>query len=145
MRFLLDTNVISEPLQRDPDAEVIAWVRSCNPLDLHLSVISLGEIERGIHELPEGAKRARLATWARTALVRQFAGRVHEITLSVSRRWGALVAESRRRGRSTPLVDGLLLATAAEHDLTLVTRNVSHCEGRGVPVLDPWSGILHES
>lgn len=144
MRYLLDTNVLSEPLRRAPEPQVIEWLRGRKPLELHLSVISIGEIERGIHELSAGAKRARLTTWARNALLRQFAGRLHDITVSVSMRWGALIAESRRRGQSVPLVDGLLLATAAEHDLTLVTRNASHCVHRGVPVLDPWSGTLHE-
>ena len=144
MRYLLDTNVLSEPLARDPEPQVVEWLRSRNPLELYLSVISIGEIERGVLELPQGTKRASLATWARTDLPRQFAGRMHDVTLSVSMRWGSLIAESRRRGRTVPLVDGLLLATAVEHGLTLVTRNVSHCVDRGVPVLDPWSGTLHD-
>lgn len=140
MRYLLDTNVLSEPTRRKPDPTVVAWIRDHTPLELHLSVLTLGEIERGILRLPTGSKRERLRAWIRDAVARQFAGRLFDVTVGVSVRWGTLAAEGRLLGRPLPVVDGLLLATAAENDLTLVTRNVSYCAGRGVPVLDPWTG-----
>lgn len=140
MRYLLDTNALSEPTRRNPDPTVVAWLRDRTPLELHLSVLTLGEVERGILRLPTGSKRERLRTWIRDAVARQFAGRLFDVTAGVSVRWGKLAAEGRLLGRPLPVVDGLLLATAAENDLTLVTRNVSDCAGRGVPVLDPWTG-----
>lgn len=144
MLLLIDTNVISEVVKPVPNGDVVAWMRDQSPLDLRLSVLSLGELERGIALLPAGERPTRLTQWARAELPRHFLGRVLSIDERVAGVWGQLSAAGHTVGRPLPVIDGLIVATAAVHALTLVTRNVSDCAGRGVPVLDPWSGTLHQ-
>ena len=138
MAFLLDTMVVSEAARAKPDPRLRAWLEARPMLDLHISVLLLGEVRKGVAQLPQG-RRDRLESWLRTALVRQFHGRVLPVDDAVALAWGGLAAEGRAMGRELPVVDGLLLATAAVHGLTLVTRNIRDCRDRGVPVFDPWS------
>jgi hypothetical protein len=143
LAYLIDTNVISELVRPTPDASVVAWARSVSPLEQYLSVLTLGELDKGIGLLPAGARRSQLAEWAHTAIPRQFLGRVLPIDASVAVAWGQLSAAARVGGRQLPVIDGLLVATAVVHKLTIVTRNVGDCADHGVAVLDPWSGTLH--
>lgn len=143
MTYLLDTTVLSELVRPAPDANVIAWTRAQSPIDLWLSVLALGELEKGIALMAHGARRARLTQWVQTKLPRQFLGRLLPIDDAVAMAWGRLTATGLREGRPLPVIDGLMVATAQVHDLHLVTRNVSDCSRRGVPVLDPWSGSIH--
>ncbi|MBX6363716.1 MAG: type II toxin-antitoxin system VapC family toxin [Gemmatimonadetes bacterium] len=139
MRFLLDTNVLSEPARPQPSERVLAWLGAQSPLDLALSVLTLGEIQRGVSRLATGDRRERLERWLEVELPRRFEGRVLGITEDVAREWGRLSAAADGRGRPLPVIDGLLLATAAVHRLTFVTRNVKDCRDRGVPLLNPWA------
>jgi predicted nucleic acid-binding protein len=138
VRFLIDTNVLSEGTRPFPDQRVAAWLQAQPPLDLAISVLTLGEVERGIDLLPVGRRRASLESWISKDLPIQFQGRVLVVDEAVAREWGRLTVRTRRSGRQLHVVDGLLLATAAVHGLTLVTRNESDCAARGVPVLNPW-------
>lgn len=138
MRFLLDTNVLSEPARPRPDPRVVKWLRAQSPLDLAISVLALGEIAKDVSLLPAGTRREALAAWLASDLPRRFSGRLLPVDARVSLRWGELAAEARRTGRELPVIDGLLLATAAAHGLTLVTRD-RDCRDRGVAVLDPWT------
>ena len=138
MRFLLDTNVLSEPARPDPDEGVIQWFRSLSPLDACISVLTLGEIGKGVSLMPPGTRKDTLRNWLTRDLPLRFRGRTLPVDAEVSLLWGELSAEGRRMGRPLPVVDGLLLATAKAHDLTFVTRNLRDCGDRGVPVLDPW-------
>jgi len=139
--YLLDTNIVSDVARRR-DAGLIAWAEQQNPLDLHLSVLSLGEIQKGIELLPnEDPRRPKLQTWLHRDLPEQFAGRVLLIAEETALAYGELAARGKRTGRPLPVIDGLLLATASTHGLTLVTRNVSDTDGRGVPVLNPYTGL----
>ncbi len=140
MTYLLDTNIVSDIAKRK-DAGVLRWAEQQNPLDLHLSVLSLGEIQQGIALLdPEDARRAKLEAWLQHDLPAQFTGRLLTVTEGVALAYGELAARGRRSGRPLPVIDGLLLATARTHGLTLVTRNVGDTEGRDVPVLNPYTG-----
>ena len=143
MVYLLDTNVLSELVKPNPDERVERWMRSQSPLDLCISVLTLGEIERGITLLAPGSRRTQLLQWAHAELPRQFNGRLLGIDANIASAWGQLSAGGSISGRPLPVVDGLLVATAREHRLTFVTRNVSDCAGRGVAVYDPWSDALH--
>lgn len=138
MRYLLDTNVLSEPARPDPDPNVIAWLEEQSQIDLVISVLTLGEIEQGVERLPAGRKRDRLREWLEVDLPRRFRDRVLPIDDRVARNWGRLSAWARTAGRPLPVIDGLLLATAAAYDLTFVTRNESDCADRGVPIANPW-------
>lgn len=139
MSFLLDTNVLSEPAKRAPDANVVAWLEAQSPLDMSISVLTIGELTKGAELLAEGQRRAELLTWIRTDLPRQFVGRIQPVDADVASEWGRLSAEGRARGRELPVIDGVLLATASVHGLTFVTRNAADCVDRGVAVLNPWT------
>jgi len=142
MRFLLDTTVLVEPSRPQPDAGAVAWLEARPALELAISVLTLGEIAKGLHLLPTGPKRERLAEWLAAELPQQFTGRMLAVDERVSREWGRLTAEGRQAGRDLPVIDGLLLATAAAHGLTFVTRNERDCAGHGIPVLNPWRPII---
>lgn len=140
MSYLLDTCIVSD-LAKRADAGLIEWAAARDPLDLHLSVLTLGEIQKGIDLLPENHERREgLETWLETELPKQFPDRLLTVTSMVARAYGRLAAAGERERRPVPVLDGLLLATAQVHDLTFVTRNVRDVEARGVPVLNPYSG-----
>lgn len=138
MRYLLDTNVLSEPAKPRPSPQVLAWLERQPPLDLAISVLTLGEIEKGLQLLVDGSKRERLARWLRGDLPRQFSGRVLDVDERVALAWGGMAAAGRQARRELPVIDGLLLATAVVHGLVFVTRNTRDYGARGVPLLDPW-------
>lgn len=138
MRFLLDTNVICELLRPAPNPRLIDWVNAQAPLDIALSVLSIGEIEYAMARLPAGRRRTSLERWLSEEVPRQFQDRILGIDPSIAREWGHLAAQAATSGRDLSVIDALLLATAAVHGLTLVTRNESDCAARGVPVLNPW-------
>ncbi len=135
--FLLDTNVISELVRAKPDARVVAWIRATDESLLHLSVLTLGEIRKGVSLLPSSSRRTRLESWLDTELTDRFAGRILTVDQSVAERWGRLTAASRRA--PLPVIDGLLAATALHHDLTLVSRDLSPAARANVPCFDPWA------
>src|SRR5688500_17170513 len=139
MRYLLDTNVLSEPSKPRSDDRVIAWLNRHSPLDYAISVLTLGEIANGVALLAPGQQRDRLNDWLDTTLPRQFGGRILSVSPEVARAWGKLTAEGRAAGRALPTIDGLLLATARVHNLTFVTRNERDCAGREVSLLNPWN------
>lgn len=138
MRYLLDTNVISEPFKRTPEPRVVEWLNDQSPLDLYLSVLTLGELTMGFELAPAGKRRDELQNWVTQDVPRHFIGRLLAVDDEVAREWGRLSAQGRATGRELPATDGLLLATARVHDLTFVTRNERDCTGRGIPVLNPW-------
>lgn len=138
MRYLLDTNVLSEPARRDPDRNVIRWLRTLSPLEACISVLTLGEIGKGVSLMAPGSRKRALRSWLAQDLPMRFRGRMLSLDQDIALRWGELAAEGRRIGRPLPVIDGLLLATASVHDLIFVTRNLRDCGDRGVTVLDPW-------
>ena len=136
--FLLDTNVVSEAVRTNPDPHVIDWLRSAEESLLHLSVLTLGEIRKGVAGLPQSRKRTRLEVWLEVELQARFAGRILAVDGAVADRWGLLAAEAKRKGKALSAVDGLLAATALEHNLTLVSRNIRDFANTRVEVLNPW-------
>ena len=138
--FLLDTNVLSEFSRSaiPPDPNVKRWAESADPNTLFTSVLSFGEIRKGIELLPPGKKRCDLERWLDTDLNGWFGNNLLPVTKAISNRWGMLAALSQRQGRPLGNIDGLLAATALENGLTAVTRNTRHFEDLGVTILDPW-------
>ena len=137
---LLDTNVIAELANPNGDRRVHAWAAEQDEADLFLSVLTLGEYEKGIHHLaPENPARGRVAA-AIAALELRFVGRILSLSDGVVRRWGAISGLVKRMtGHSPPVIDTLLAATAIEHDLCLVTRNVRNVQHSGALVFNPWN------
>ena len=136
--FLLDTNCISEVVRVTPDQRVMEWFQTVEESLLFLSVLTFGEIRKGVAALPQSRRRSRLETWLEAELRARFSGRVLPIDAGVADRWGLLAAEARRKGRSLSVIDGLLAATALHHNLTVVSRNVDDFLHTAVPVIDPW-------
>ena len=137
MRFLLDTNVLSEAVAKAPRAEVVSWVERQSPDDIHLSVVTIGEIDFGIARLAEGLKRLRLQAW-RDAIVERTGRRLLPIDLAVVAAWGEVRARAQAEHRTLPALDAFLAATAEVHGLTLVTRNTRDFEVWGGAVFNPW-------
>ena len=136
MSYLLDTNVLTELRRKLPDARVLHWFSQRPATTLYLSVLTLGEIRKGIEVLPDPARRLTLLDWLETRLPAFFAGRILPIDAAVAYRWGRMVAQA---GRPVPAIDSLLAATAEQHGLTLVTRNLRDVKGLAVQVINPWA------
>jgi toxin FitB len=139
VRYLLDTCVISEVTKKRPSAKVLTWLDAREELTLFLSVITLGELQKGVSKLPVSRRRGRLQQWIEQDLTRRFTGRILGVELEVAMRWGAITATAEQQGRPVPVLDGLLAATALVAGLTLVTRNTPHMQTTGVQLFDPWS------
>ena len=136
--FLLDTNCISEVVRVNPDPRVLSWLEAAEETVLYLSVLTLGEIRKGVAALTQGKRRALLESWLEVDVRARFAGRILPIDAAIADRWGALAAEVKSKGAALSAIDGLLAATALHHNLTIVSRNVGDFGHTQVPVLDPW-------
>ena len=136
MTYLLDTNVLSETRKRQPEAGVANWIAATPPDRLHVSVLTLGEIEQGIARVRgrgDQSQAAALERWLRDVQA-GFEDRVLPVTLPVAAAWGR-----QQYTRPLPVLDALLAATARVHGLTMVTRNVKDFEVAGVQVLNPFA------
>jgi len=138
VRYLLDTNMISELVARQPDPVVLRWIDALDQTAVYLSVITIGELHRGIERLPESARRDRLRAWLTDDLLVRFGDRIVPIDVGVMMAWGSMVARLMGEGRSLSAMDSLIAAQAIRHGYTLVTRNESDFRGTGVNVVNPW-------
>lgn len=136
--YLLDTNIPSELIRSVPDRRVREWVTAQDDASLYLSAVSIGELRKGFSILPEGKRRTQLERWFEVNLIPLFEGRILPVTQGIADRWGALDAMRQLIGRPLNTADGLIAASAIEHDLTLVTRNIKDYDGLGVELLNPW-------
>jgi predicted nucleic acid-binding protein len=140
--YLVDTNVPSEFTHQQPDERVAAFIRAVGRENLFLSVMTLGEICKGIDLLPVSQKRTSLQGWLEIDVRPWFAGRILPVSEAIAERWGHLAARTRKQGVTLAVVDGVIAATALEHGLTLVTRNTKDYAGLGVIIIDPWLELL---
>lgn len=138
--FLLDTNVLSEFSRSaiPPNPQVKRWMESADPGMLFTSVLSIGEIRKGIELLPPSKRRSELERWLDNELNGWFGNNLLPVTKAISNRWGILAARSQQQGKPLGNIDGLLAATAFEHGLTIATRNTRHFADLGVTIFDPW-------
>ena len=134
MSFLVDTCAISELIRPSPSSRVRDWFEAASPNSLFLSVLTQGEIRKGVEKLDDGRRRVRIAAWLETELPIWFENRVLAIDAGVADEWDRLMA----RPGNIPAVDGLIAATALRHRLTVVTRNESDFAATGVDLLNPW-------
>jgi tRNA(fMet)-specific endonuclease VapC len=139
--YLLDTNVPSETLRPAPDANVASWLRSQSKDFQFLSVVTMGELRRGITLLAPGARRTQLEHFVEATVPLWFAGRVLPVTQAIAERWGVIDAQRQAAGRPLNIADGMIAATAMDHELTVVTRNVKDFAGLGVTILTPWDTV----
>lgn len=136
--FLLDTNVPSELTRPQPEPRVARWLEDTDDELLYFSVISIGEVCKGFTVHPEQHRRASLRQWLENELRPWFAGRILPISEAIAERWGVLEGECQLKGLTLNVPDGLIAATAIEHELTIVTRNVRDFAALGVAIVNPW-------
>ena len=139
MKYLLDTCLVSELVKPRPNSAVANWVGAQPEFNLFLSVLTLGELRRGVERLPDGRKRVRLTNWLDDDLKLRFSGRLLPIDEEVVECWGIVSARAMAKGLAIPVIDGLIAATALVHGLTVVTRNVADMQASGVLLFNPWS------
>lgn len=138
MKYLLDTNAVSEPQRPNPDRGYMDWLAAQIPDDLAISALTFGELRRGVTALGPGRRRTELSAWLVEGLA-FFGERILPIDLAVASAWADVWALHRRLGRPVGVVDELTAATALAHGLTVVTRNTRHFEVSGCDLLAPWS------
>ena len=139
--YLVDTNIPSEFTRDQPDTRVMNFMQKAGKDNLFLSVMTVGEICKGIDLLPVSRKRSGLQDWLELDVRAWFAGRILPVTETIAERWGHLAAAAKKQGITLAVVDGVIAATAIEHNLTLVTRNTKHYGSLGVALLNPWDAI----
>ncbi|NCT22353.1 type II toxin-antitoxin system VapC family toxin [bacterium] len=140
MKYLLDTCVLSELVTKQPDPKVVEFVDSLDPDDVYLSVLTIGEIVKGIEKLPNSRRKQELHTWLKEDLLSRFQGKIIPIDEDVIVEWGILTARIEAAGKPMPAIDSLIAATAQTNRLALVTRNVDDFSASGVKLVNPWVG-----
>lgn len=138
MKYLLDTCVISELIKAKPLTALMDWLRTCDEENLFISVLTLGEIHKGVTKLQTGKRKHILEEWLREGIYKRFGYRILDIDHYVARQWGITTAQSELKGQPIPVIDGLIAATAMIHKCVVVTRNKKDIEKTGVEVFNPW-------
>ncbi len=141
MSYLLDTCLVSELVRKRPSSAVLSWLERQQERDLFLSVLTFGELQKGIARLPENPKRKRLQEWVECDLKQRFAGRILSIDYEVATLAGQLQGTSESQGFTLPVIDSLIAATAIHNGLAVVTRNETDMNRCGTPVLNPWETV----
>lgn len=137
MNYLLDTCVISELVRPIPDENVISWLNKTPNERLFLSVITIGEIRKGITKLPDSKKKNHLTNWLNT-LIEDYESKIFSVNLTVAENWGNIQGHAETKGAPLASVDSLIAAVALTHNLIIVTRNESDFIASNVTILNPW-------
>ncbi len=138
MKYLLDTCILSELTKKNPSNTLINWLSAQDESRLFISVLTIGEIHKGIEKLPDSAKKNTLHHWVNHDLKERFYNRILDLDLQTATTWGRIQASSEIQGRSMPVIDGLIAATGIRYDLTVVTGNIKDMQMSGVSLLNPW-------
>ena len=138
MKYLLDTCVISEVVKPNPSDHVISWLQSQSEDDLYLSVLTFGEIEKGIEKSNNSARKKRLKLWVEDDLKKRFEGRIIPVDLAVAARWGEIQGIAELAGEPMPSIDGLIAVSGLVHHCVVVSRNISDMQQSTAELLNPW-------
>jgi len=138
MRYLLDTNVISELIAKQPNANVVQWIDARDPSGVYLSVVTIGELRKGIEKLPDSKRKDTLRAWLNDDLLIRFNGHILELDIPVMLTWGELTGQLEQVGKPLPALDSLIAALALHHDCTLATRNEDDFRATGIALINPW-------
>jgi predicted nucleic acid-binding protein len=137
-RFLLDTNVLSETMQRRPEPRVIDWLEAQEPETVFLPAMALGELAKGAYAAKDPAKQRNLVRWVLVDVVTKFKGRIIPFEADAALIWGEIAGRAYREGRRLAEIDGQMAAIALLHGMIMVTRNISHFDVAGLQVANPW-------
>ncbi|MCL4505514.1 MAG: type II toxin-antitoxin system VapC family toxin [Chloroflexi bacterium] len=138
MKYLLDTNVISEFVVKHPDPFVISWLNNLDSHSVYLSMITIGEVCKGIERLTASKRKESLNNWLHNDLLIRFSDHLLSLDVGVMLAWGKLVASVELAGKSISAMDSLIAAVALHHSCSLVTRNAEHFRYTGVDTVNPW-------
>lgn len=139
MKYLLDTCVISEIVKKEPNTNVLSWLQAQNEEDLYLSVLTFGEIQKGIEKAPDTTRKKTLKLWVEEDLKKRFKDRIIPIDLKVAHHWGVIQAKAELSGKTMPTMDGLIAVSGLLHNCIVVTRNVSDMKQSTAELFNPWS------
>ncbi|HTG31303.1 MAG TPA: type II toxin-antitoxin system VapC family toxin [Thermoanaerobaculia bacterium] len=139
MSYLFDTCVISEFVAKQPSEKIVAWLAGLNPESVFLSVVTIGEIQKGIARLRASKRKEALQRWLKDDLLVRFHDRLLPLGVGEMLTWGTLMGEVEAKGKPMPLIDSLIAATAVHHDLVVVTRDEDDFAASGVRLLNPWN------
>ena len=138
MNYLIDTCCISELVKKKPDSNVLEWFEEHDEFNMFLSVITFGELRKGIEKLPESKKKRELNAWLNEDLLSRFKNRILNISQAEVNKWGEVLAKAEKAGNPLPAIDTLIASTALVHGLSVVTRNTKDIEPTGVELINPW-------
>ena len=138
MNYLLDTCLISELIRRLPNKNVINWIDTIDEEKLYLSVITIGELEKGVNKLDPSKRRDTITEWLHEDLIIRFNDRILSLDLEILIEWGRLTAMLENRGLKMPSIDSLIAATARQYNLCLVTRNERDFQHCNIELINPW-------
>ncbi len=138
MRYLLDTNIISEFIAKKPNKKVLDFVKSLDEDDVYLSVMTLGEIKFGIQKVSSHTKKEQLLLWLEDDLLQRFRGRIVDIDTDTMLIWGEINQHLQSIGRTIPIVDSLIASSCVAKDFTLITRNVKDFYNFDMEIINPF-------
>jgi len=138
VKYLLDTCVISELVAKKPNPKVVSWIDSIDPDSAYLSVITIGEIRKGIEKLPDSRRKTTLHSWLIEELMARFSGKILPIDTEVVLMWGQLIGSLESDGKKMAAIDSLIAATALYNHCSLVTRNETDFKHTGIEIINPW-------
>ncbi|MEJ2749221.1 MAG: type II toxin-antitoxin system VapC family toxin [Anaerolineae bacterium] len=138
MKYLLDTCVISEIFKPQPNENVVTWMRENDEESMYLSVLTFGEITKGIEKASSLAKKKTLQMWLENELKERFKHRILDIDMAVASQWGTIQGKAELAGKLMPTIDGLIAVSGLVHNCIVVTRNISDMQQSGVTLLNPW-------
>ncbi len=138
MKYLLDTCVISEMIKPKPDENVISWLEEQDENSLYLSVLTFGEIEKGIEKASNQIRKQKLRLWVEDDLKKRFEGRIIPISFAIAAEWGKMQGKSELLGKPLPTMDGLIAVSGLVSQCIVVTRNLSDMEQSTAELFNPW-------
>lgn len=139
MSYLLDTCILSELIKKKPEKSVVTWIKNVDEIDCYISVITFGEIQKGISKLAQSRKKENLFRWLENDLKQRFHERLIDITVEISLLWGEILGNSEKKGIVIPVMDALIASSALVNDLVVVTRNIKDIAQCGAQTFNPWS------
>ena len=138
MKYLLDTCIISELSKKRPNSKVIKWIRGQHEQDIYLSVLTLGELQKGITKIVDSRRKQELLEWLESDLPQRFDKRILLVTDAVARKWGEIQGVTEQQGQKMPVIDSLIASTGLTYNLEVATRNIDDMKASGVQLFNPW-------
>jgi len=138
MKYLLDTCVVSELIKKTPNENVLSWLKEQDEENLYLSVLTFGEIQKGIEKAPDYIRKRKLQAWLEEDLKKRFKGKIIPVDLNVAIKWGEIQGITEKKGKKIPTMDGLIAVSALTYHCIVVTRNIADMENTAVELLNPW-------